>query len=68
MFIRRTGRRRFAASQRTTPSKRMAETGQFTVHLMQPDAFEVGSRFIPAAQKVRLLHASIRHRLARENR
>lgn len=50
------------------PSKRMAETGQFTVYLMQPDAFEAGSRFIPAAQKVRLLHAAIRHHLARENR
>jgi hypothetical protein len=50
------------------PSKRMAETGQFTVCLMQPDAFEAGSRFIPAAQKVRFLHASIRHHLVRENR
>ncbi|WCD84095.1 Rubber oxygenase [Streptomyces xanthophaeus] len=50
------------------PSKRMAETGQFTVYLMQPDAFEAGSRFIPATQKVRLLHASIRHHLAREDR
>ncbi|MFD3523425.1 oxygenase MpaB family protein [Streptomyces sp. NPDC058653] len=50
------------------PSKRMAETGQFTVYLMQPNAFESGSRFIPAAQKVRLLHASIRHHLAREGR
>jgi hypothetical protein len=50
------------------PSKRMAETGQFTVYLMQPGAFEAGSRFIPAAQKVRLLHASIRHHLRRENR
>ena len=49
------------------PSKRMAETGQFTVHLMQPNAFESGGRFIPAAQKVRLLHASIRHHLKREN-
>ncbi|MFF8275978.1 oxygenase MpaB family protein [Streptomyces lateritius] len=49
------------------PSKRMAETGQFTVYLMQPDAFEAGSRFLPAAQKVRLLHASIRHHLEREN-
>ncbi|MFJ8589242.1 oxygenase MpaB family protein [Streptomyces sp. NPDC093595] len=47
------------------PSKRMAETGQFTVYLMQPDAFESGSRFVPAAQKVRLLHASIRHHLRR---
>ncbi|WP_405802759.1 oxygenase MpaB family protein [Streptomyces sp. NBC_01187] len=50
------------------PSKRMAETGQFTVYLMRPDAFEAGSRFIPAAQKVRLLHASIRHHLKSENR
>lgn len=50
------------------PSKRMAETGQFTVYLMRPDAFEAGSRFIPAAQKVRLLHASIRHHLKREGR
>ncbi|MFD3570064.1 oxygenase MpaB family protein [Streptomyces sp. NPDC058667] len=50
------------------PSTRMAATGQFTVYLMRPDAFEAGSRFIPAAQKVRLLHASIRHHLARENR
>ncbi|MET7680539.1 oxygenase MpaB family protein [Streptomyces sp. NPDC005423] len=50
------------------PSKRMAETGQFTVYLMRPDAFEAGSRFLPAAQKVRLLHASIRHHLRRENR
>ncbi|MGW2276939.1 oxygenase MpaB family protein [Streptomyces sp. NPDC001770] len=50
------------------PSKRMAETGQFTVHLMQPDAFEAGGRFLPAAQKVRLLHASIRYHLRREGR
>ncbi|MFI1884780.1 oxygenase MpaB family protein [Streptomyces jumonjinensis] len=50
------------------PSRRMAETGQFTVFLMQPNAFEAGSRFIPAAQKVRLLHASIRYHLRQENR
>lgn len=50
------------------PSKRMAQTGQFTVYLMQPGAFEAGSTFLPAAQKVRLLHASIRHHLRRENR
>ncbi|MFE0424027.1 oxygenase MpaB family protein [Streptomyces sp. NPDC058953] len=49
------------------PSKRMAETGQFVVYLMRPDAFEAGSRFVPAAQKVRLLHASIRHHLLRED-
>ncbi|MFD7570962.1 oxygenase MpaB family protein [Streptomyces sp. NPDC059810] len=50
------------------PSTRMAATGQFTVYLMRPDAFEAGSRFLPAAQKVRLLHASIRHHLTREER
>ncbi|MBC3843127.1 DUF2236 domain-containing protein [Streptacidiphilus sp. 4-A2] len=48
------------------PSKRMAETGQFTVYLMRPDAFEAGSRFLPAAQKVRLLHAAIRRDLRQE--
>jgi hypothetical protein len=50
------------------PSKRMAETGQFTVYLMRPDAFEAGGRFIPAAQKVRLLHATIRRHLLKEGR
>ncbi|GGU09648.1 MULTISPECIES: oxygenase MpaB family protein [Actinomadura] len=45
------------------PSRRMAETGQFTVYLMQPEAFQAGGRFLPAAQKVRLLHASIRRHL-----
>ncbi|MFE9425653.1 oxygenase MpaB family protein [Kitasatospora sp. NPDC006697] len=49
------------------PSRRMAETGQFTVYLLQPDAFEAGGRFVPAAQKVRLLHAAIRHHLRRED-
>jgi hypothetical protein len=48
------------------PSRRMAETGQFTVYLMRPDAFEAGSRFVPAVQKVRLLHASIRYHMRRE--
>ncbi|HTJ66091.1 MAG TPA: oxygenase MpaB family protein [Actinospica sp.] len=48
------------------PSNRMAATGQFTVYLMRPDAFEAGGRFVPTAQKVRLLHASIRHHLKRE--
>ena len=47
------------------PANRMAATGQFTVYLMRPDAFEAGGRFLPAAQKARLLHASIRHHLRR---
>ena len=45
------------------PSRRMAETGQFTVYLMRPDAFAAGGKFVPAVQKVRLLHASIRYHL-----
>jgi hypothetical protein len=45
------------------PALRMAATGQFVVYLLRPDSFEEGSLFIPAAQKVRLLHASIRHHL-----
>jgi hypothetical protein len=48
------------------PARRMAETGQFTVYMMRPDAFEAGGKFIPAVQKVRLLHSSIRHHLRRE--
>jgi ER-bound oxygenase mpaB/B'/Rubber oxygenase, catalytic domain len=50
------------------PSRRMAETGQFTVYLMRPDAFEIGGRFLPAAQKVRLLHATIRRHLTLADR
>jgi hypothetical protein len=50
------------------PSRRMAETGQFVVYMMRSDAFEPGSRFVPAAQKVRLLHAAIRRHLRQEGR
>ncbi|MFG2004050.1 oxygenase MpaB family protein [Spirillospora sp. NPDC048911] len=49
------------------PSRRMAETGQLTTYMMQPDSFEAGGKFIPAAQKVRLMHAAIRHHLRRQN-
>ncbi|MFJ3925952.1 oxygenase MpaB family protein [Streptomyces sp. NPDC090022] len=45
------------------PSRRMANTGQFVTYLMQTNAFEDGSKFIPAVQKVRLLHAAVRHHL-----
>ncbi|MFF5447839.1 oxygenase MpaB family protein [Streptomyces sp. NPDC012888] len=45
------------------PSRRMANTGQFVTYLMQTNAFEEGSKFIPAVQKVRLLHAAVRHHL-----
>ncbi|MFE2282938.1 oxygenase MpaB family protein [Streptomyces sp. NPDC059443] len=45
------------------PSRRMANTGQFVTYLMQSDSFAQGSKFLPAAQKVRLLHAAVRHHL-----
>ncbi|MBT2480683.1 DUF2236 domain-containing protein [Streptomyces sp. ISL-94] len=45
------------------PSRRMANTGQFVTYLMQTNSFAEGSKFIPAAQKVRLLHAAVRHHL-----
>lgn len=50
------------------PSRRMANTGQFVTYLMRTNAFEEGSKFIPAAQKVRLLHAAVRHHLTRSGR
>ncbi|UNO38446.1 oxygenase MpaB family protein [Streptomyces sp. MST-110588] len=50
------------------PSRRMANTGQFVTYLMQTNAFEEGSKFIPAAQKVRLLHAAVRHHLTTSGR
>ncbi|MDJ0382728.1 oxygenase MpaB family protein [Streptomyces sp. G-G2] len=45
------------------PSRRMANTGQFVTYLMRTNSFAEGSTFIPAAQKVRLLHAAVRHHL-----
>ncbi|MEV5595285.1 oxygenase MpaB family protein [Streptomyces sp. NPDC052496] len=50
------------------PSRRMANTGQFVTYLMQTNAFEEGSKFIPAAQKVRLLHAAVRRHLTKSGR
>ncbi|MCY0946872.1 oxygenase MpaB family protein [Streptomyces antarcticus] len=50
------------------PSRRMANTGQFVTYLMRTNAFEEGSKFIPAAQKVRLLHAAVRHHLTGSGR
>jgi hypothetical protein len=48
------------------PHRRLAESGTFTLYLMDEQALEPGGRFIPAAQKVRLIHARVRH-LIRES-
>ncbi len=47
------------------PARRMAETGQFCFHLMGEHAFAPGGSFVPAVQKVRLIHAAVRYFLSR---
>lgn len=41
-------------------ARRIAETGQFLLEVMAPDALRPGGKGIQAIQKVRLIHASIR--------
>jgi hypothetical protein len=42
------------------PQRRVAESAQFCLHVMDPQAFALGSKLIPAVQKVRLIHAAVR--------
>jgi hypothetical protein len=48
------------------PRRRIAESGQFAVYMMSDEAFAAQGQFIPAVQKVRLIHARVRH-LVRES-
>lgn len=58
------GARAMAATHRLNyPDRRFAETVGFVSRLMEPDAFGDAGRFIPAAQKVRLIHAAVRYLL-----
>lgn len=41
--------------------RRIAETGQFILHIMAPGGLESGGQGIKAIQKVRLMHSAIRH-------
>lgn len=41
-------------------ARRIAETGQFLLEVMTPDALRPGGQGIQAIQKIRLIHASIR--------
>src|SRR5688572_8391504 len=43
------------------PNRRLFETAQFIVDVMSPGGLGPGGRGIRTAQKVRLMHASIRH-------
>lgn len=42
-------------------TRRVAETGKFLLDVMSPDGLQEGGKGMVAAQKVRLIHASIRH-------
>jgi hypothetical protein len=48
--------------------RRIIETAQFIVDVMTPGAFESQGQGIRAVQKVRLMHAAIRHYIQRDSR
>ncbi|HEY0069495.1 MAG TPA: oxygenase MpaB family protein [Chloroflexia bacterium] len=45
------------------PQRRLLETGQFCFYMMDEQAFQPKGHFIPSIQKVRLIHAAIRHHI-----
>jgi hypothetical protein len=57
----RTGRLAHGSEQLDVFSRRIAETGQFLMNVMAPEALKPGGIGIQAIQKVRLIHAAIRH-------
>ena len=48
--------------------RRIIETGQFVIDVTEPGAWSPEGRGILSCQKVRLMHAAIRHYLARDER
>lgn len=57
----KTGRLTRPEADFRTFARRIAETGQFLLAIMQPGGLEVGAEGIRHIQKVRLVHASVRH-------
>ena len=57
----RTGRLAHDAQQIQVFTRRIAETGQFLLAVMAPGALQPGGSGIRIIQKVRLIHAAIRH-------
>jgi len=49
-----------ATHQMDHPQRRVAESAQFCLHLMDPRAFSHGGKLIPTVQKIRLMHAAVR--------
>ncbi len=56
-----TGRLRVHGQSLTAFSRRLMETAQFVVDMLTKDNFEQDGTAIVATQKVRLMHATIRH-------
>ena len=48
--------------------RRIIETGQFVIDVTEPRAWEPDGRGLLTSQKVRLMHAAIRHYLTRDDR
>jgi len=48
--------------------KRLIETGQFLQDVMEPSAFETSGKAIRSIQKVRLMHAVVRHQLLKHQK
>lgn len=56
-----TGRLAHNAENMTVFSRRIAETGQFLLDVLSKDGLENGGKGILSIQKIRLIHASVRH-------
>jgi hypothetical protein len=56
-----TGRLAHKAETMEVFSRRIAETGQFLLDVLSKDGLEPGGDGIRAIQKIRLIHASVRH-------
>lgn len=63
----RTGRLVHDPQKITIFTRRIAETGQFLIDVMSPDALLPGRKGIAMIQKIRLIHASIRRFMPKEN-
>ncbi len=62
-----TGRLAHDGKSKNTFARRVAETGQFLLNVMQYRALEEGGIGIRAAQKIRLIHASVRNFIPEEH-
>lgn len=61
-----TGRLAHDGKARNVFARRVAETGQFLLNVMQNNALNENGVGIKAAQKIRLIHASVRHFIPEE--